>query len=177
MLRIASLCLIIVFLSGCSTYAVPRYSISVDNVTLLKGLDGKTLNVGDFTSSQPGQNEITCRAAGPIKTPDGETFSDYIRKAFINDLKIANVFLPNAPVTLTGNLNSIDFASMSGTWDISLSIKSSNGKSITISEDYSYASSFDALSACNETAQALMPAVQDLINKIISHPDFHSLIN
>jgi hypothetical protein len=29
---------------------------------------------------------------GPTKTPDGEPFSNYVRKAFVDELKIANVF-------------------------------------------------------------------------------------
>jgi len=59
-------------LTGCSTYSVSRYSMSADNVTALRDLSGKSINVGAFTAKEPGQKEIMCRGVGPIKTPDGE---------------------------------------------------------------------------------------------------------
>jgi hypothetical protein len=30
--------------------------------------------------------------------------------------------------------------------------------------------------ACNQTAQALMPAVQDLIKKLVSNPEFKAIV-
>jgi hypothetical protein len=164
-------------LSGCSTYAAHRYSISADNVTALRHLGGKTLNVGPFVSTPPGVKEITCRAVGPIKTPDGEPFSDFVRKALIDELKIANAYAANAPVTLTGTLNRIDFDSANGSWDLSLIVLSSNGKSMTVTERYTYTTSYYGETACNQTAQALMPAVQNLIGKLVRTPEFNALVN
>lgn len=176
MFRNATLCLFIIFSVGCSTYATTRYATNVDNITAIKSLNGKTINVGSFTSSQQGQKELMCRGVGPIKTPDGEPFSEFIRKALVNDLKIADAFSTNAPITLTGNLNSIDFSSASGSWNLSLTVQSSNGKSMTVNENYSYTTSFYGETACNQTAQALMPAVQNLIGKVVQSPDFKLLI-
>ncbi len=176
MLKTLSLFLIVIILSGCSTYAVNRYSISVDNVSVLKTLNG-TINVGTFTSSEPSQTEIMCRGVGPIKTPDGQTFEDFIKKALIDELKIAEVYSSSAPVTLTGNLDSIDFSSTSGTWNLAFTLKSSNGKSLSVTEDYSYSTSYYGETACNQTAQALMPAVQDLIGKLVGDGKFKSLVN
>jgi len=176
MFRNATLCLFIIFSVGCSTYATTRYATNVDNITAIKSLNGKTINVGSFSSSQQGQKELMCRGVGPIKTPDGEPFSEFIRKALVNDLKIADAFSTNAPITLTGNLNSIDFSSASGSWNLSLTVQSSNGKSMTVNENYSYTTSFYGETACNQTAQALMPAVQNLIGKVVQSPDFKLLI-
>ena len=176
MARYLVMFLIAIALSGCSTYAAYRYSISADNVMALRSLNGKTLNVGPFTSSQPGLSEIACRAVAPIKTPDGEPFADFIRKALIDELKIANAFSPTAPVTLTGHLNKIDFSSTEGNWDISLTVQSSNGKSVTLTENYAYKTSYFGETACNQTAQALMPAVQNLIGKIVRGPEFEALL-
>ena len=163
-------------LSGCSTYAAQRYSISADNVTALRALGGKTLNVGSFTSSQPGLKEIMCRGVGPIKTPDGEPFADFIRKALIDELRMANAYAVNAPITLTGNLTQIDFSSNSGNWTLALTVSSSNGKSLTITENYPYTTSFYGETACNQTAQALMPAVQNLVGKVVRSPEFLTLL-
>jgi hypothetical protein len=161
-----------IVISGCSTYAAARYSISADNVVALRSLNGRQINVGAFTSTTPGQSEIMCRGVAPIKTPDGEPFADFVRKALLDELRVANLYFPNAQVTVTGNLDSIDFSSTGGGWSLALTVRSSNGKSMTASEDYSYTSSWNGETACNQTAQALMPAVQDLVGKVLRSPEF-----
>ena len=174
--RLPLLLILVALLSGCSTYAGSRYSIRADNVTALRNLSGKTINVGVFTSTKPGLSEIMCRGVGPIKTPDGEPFSEFIRKALNDELVIANAFSSTAPVTLTGNLDEINFSSTSGDWNISLTVKSPNGKSMAVTENYSYTTSFYGETACNQTAQALMPAVQNLIGKLVRSPEFADLV-
>ncbi|MBY8966827.1 hypothetical protein KHP57_14060 [Algiphilus sp. NNCM1] len=176
-LKIGVAVLATAIMSGCSTYAANRYAISVDNVTALKQLNGKKLSVGSFTASEPGKTEIMCRGVGPIKTPDGQTFENFIKKALEDELKIAEVYSASAPVTLTGNLDAIDFSSTSGTWNLALTVKSSNGNSISVTENYSYKTSFYGETACNQTAQALMPAVQNLIGNVVRNNEFNMLLN
>ena len=161
--------------SGCSTYSANRYSTSVDNVVALRALNGTKINVGNFSSSGKSQTEIMCRGVGPIKTPDGETFENFIRKALIDELKISEIYSDTAQISLTGNLDAVDFSSNSGTWDLSLTIASSNGEALSVSEKYSFTTSFYGETACNQTAQALMPAVQNLIGKIVRNNEFKKL--
>ena len=170
------LCISLAVLVGCSTFAGHRYSISADNVIALRNLKGHKINVGTFSSSKPNLTVIVCRGFGPIKTPDGETFEYYIRKALIDELKMASIYSPNSRVTLRGHLNNIDFSSVSGGWDISLTIKSSNGKIVTVEEHYVFTSSYYGETACAQTAQALMPAVQDLLGKLVQSPLFLTLL-
>ena len=117
-----------------------------------------------------------CRGVGPIKTPDGQTFENFIKKAFVDELKIAESYSASSSITLTGNLDAIDFSSNSGTWNLALTVNSSNGNSISVSENYSYTTSFYGETACNQTAQALMPAVQNLIGKVVQNTQFAQLI-
>ena len=145
-------------------------------MTALRSLNGTKLNVGGFSASKPGQTEIMCRGVGPIRTPDGQTFENFIRKALVDELKIAEVYSSSASVTLVGNLDSIDFSSNSGTWNLALTINSSNGNTLSVSENYSYATSFYGETACYQTAQALMPAVQNLVGELVSIAEFNSLI-
>lgn len=165
-----------ILISGCSTYSTSRYAISPDNAIALRAFNGKTVNVGAFNASKPGLKEIMCRGVGPIKTPDGEPFSDFIRKALLDELRLANVYSPSAPIVLTGTLDSIDFSSTGGQWNLALTLRSSNGKSMSVSENFSYTSSFVGETACNQTAQALMPAVQNLVGKVVRSPGFENLI-
>ena len=177
MLKKLVLATMIIAASGCSTYSVNRYSVSTDNEMALKSIKGKTLNVGAFTSTKPGLTEIMCRGVGSIKTPDGQTFENFIKKALLDELEKAELYSPTSPVTLTGNLDSIGFSSSSGNWNLALTVKSTNGSEISVVENYSYTSSFFGETACNRTAQALMPAVQNLIGKVVRDSKFHNLVN
>jgi hypothetical protein len=179
MKTIASLAVITSFsvLSGCSTYSAARYTSNADNIVALRSLNGKVVNVGTFSATKPGEKEIMCRGVGPIKTPDGEPFADFVRKALVDELQLAGAYSKTAPVTLTGNLDAIDFSSASGNWNLALTVKSSNGKSITASEQYAFTTSFYGETACNQTAQAFMPAVQNLVGKIVRSQEFTSLLN
>jgi hypothetical protein len=174
--KIGLVSLVLLGVSGCSTYSVNRYAVSVDNISSLKNMADSNINVGEFSTAGESQTSIMCRGVGPIKTPDGKSFEGFIRKAFIDELKMAEAFDADAPITLTGILDSIDFSSASGSWDISMTVNSSNGKSISIKESYSFTSSFYGETACNQTAQALMPAVQNLIGKIVQNENFPKLI-
>jgi hypothetical protein len=189
--------------TGCSTFVPGRYAASVDNVTTLRKYRGQTVNVGEFaspgaaasesSSSQPnassgtspkpkaakkssGLREISCRAAGPVKAPDNETFAEYVRKALLSEIKFAEIYSDTAPVTLTGSLDHIDFSSTDGIWDLTLTVRSSNGRALTVSEKYTFETSFVAESACNQAAQAFGPGVQNLIGKLVNHPEFPALI-
>lgn len=175
--KLAVIGLALAILSGCSTYATNRYSISADNVMALKVYQDNEVGVGEFTASKPGKTSIMCRGVGPIKTPDGESFEKFVRNALISEMKMAEAYYKEGKVTLSGNLDEIDFDSTSGTWDLSLTVSSSNGESLTISDNYNYSTSFYGETACNQTAQALMPAVQNVISKLIQHDDFGSLLN
>lgn len=176
--QVLALCLLsTAFVSGCSTYATNRYSISADNVVSLKTAAANKISVGDFSATEPGLSSIMCRGVGPIKTPDGESFENFIRNALVSEMKIADVYSDDAGVTLTGNLDKIDFNSASGNWTLGVTLNSSNGKSLAVTEDYSFTSSFYGETACNQTGQALMPAVQNVITKLVSHPEFGSLVN
>ncbi len=81
---------------------------------------------------------------------------------------------------ISGEITNIEFSSISGLtngyWDIGLSLNSSNGQNFSISNKYAFKSGFDAITACNATADALAPAIQDLIKATISHPNFNKLL-
>ena len=177
MLQKIVLAIMVITVSGCSTYAVNRYSVSTDNVISLRALNGAKINIGEFTSSEPSKTEIMCRGVGPIKTPDGQTFENFIKKALTDELKIAEIYSTSSPLTLSGNLDAIAFSSNSGNWELGLTVKSTNGASISVTENYSYTTSFFGETACNQTAQALVPAVQNLIGKVVRNQEFNSLVN
>lgn len=175
-LRGFSLLLLFLLATGCSTYAANRYSVDADNVVALRGYSDSKVAVGTFTASKPGQYSLNCRMVGPIQTPGKVPFSEYIRDALISELQMAEVYDSESSVVLTGHLADIKFSSTSGGWEISLNVASSNGSSFSVFTTYDYSSSLWGETACNQTAQALAPAVQDLIRTVVFHEQFPHLM-
>ena len=64
-----------------------------------------------------------CRAVGPITTPDGEPFAEYIRKALITQLRLTRSYSPEAATRISGSLDNINFDSHEGIWRMSLPSK------------------------------------------------------
>ena len=48
----------VVVITGCSTFDVGRYGVSVENNAALKKLGGSKVAVGPFTAAEPGRKEI-----------------------------------------------------------------------------------------------------------------------
>ena len=164
-------------LSACSTMQPPRYSISVDNIQKLKTYEGAKAEI--VTLNQSASFESNCRLMGPIEPADGLTCSQFISKAFNDEFKMAEVFSTDG-TKISGDITKIEFSSITGLtngyWDIGLKLDSSNGESLSVSNKYTFKSGFDAITACNATADALSPAVQDLIQATIDHPKFSLLL-
>lgn len=179
-MKIKFVFLSILLLSGCSTYNAHTYSVSADTNYAIKSFkSGEAISVGDFSMAIPFDN--SCRAVGPISLPNNLTYQAYFKKAFEDELKIAGAYAYKDPkYILTGKINSLEMSSskglMKGYWNINLTIISSNGKSLTGAEYYEFESGFDGWTACKNTADGFMPAVQNLIGKIIKDPQFKTLI-
>ena len=174
-----SIVIVALALSACSTYMPQRYTIAADTNVALKAIPVGNINVGAFKG--PTGFDNACRAAGPIAPPDGLSFEAYIQKALADELKVAGKFDDKTPkVTLSGVVEQLAFSSArgvtGGSWDIGLRVNSSNGKSTFVSEHYEFNSGYVADTACKQTAEAYLPAVQDLIGKLVKSPEFLKLV-
>jgi len=166
-------------LSACDTFTTPRYSINADTNVALKSIGATNIGVGNF--SGPADFDTACRAVGPLAPPDGMTHTEYLKKAFEDELKVAGAFGAASPrIILSGVVNNMSFSSTrgltGGSWDINLTLSSSNGKKLSASEHYEFESGFVGFTACKQTAEAYMPAVQNLIKKIVRLPEFRALV-
>jgi hypothetical protein len=163
--------------SACSTMQPPRYAISVDNVQALKAYGDAKVEFASLI--QTASFSSNCRMMGPIEPADGLSVPQFITKAFNDELKMASIY-DNEGVRLTGDVVKVEFSSISGLtngyWDLGLKVNSTNGQSLDVENKYEFKSGFDAITACNATADALSPAVQDLIKATIAHPDFEKLL-
>jgi hypothetical protein len=168
-----------IVLGACSTYTTPRYAINADTNVALKSLGATGLSVGAFTG--PAGFDNACRAAGPLAPPDGISHTAYIKKALEDELKVAGVYAPDSPrITLSGLVNKLAFSSArgltGGSWDIDLTLNSSNGKSLSVVEHYEFESGFIADTACKQTAEAYFPAVQNILGKAVRSSEFKVLV-
>jgi len=179
MIRAMTLLPFVMLLTACSTFVTPRYSISADTNVALKALGVSGISVGLF--GEPADFDRGCRLVGPLAPPDGMTHAAYIKKALEDELKVAGLHAATSPrVTLTGAVRKLAFSSSrgltGGSWDIELTMYSSNGKSMTTSEHYEFESGYMAETACKQTAEAFLPAAQNLIGKIVRAPAFRDLV-
>ena len=166
-------------LATCSRCSDSRYLVSADTAQALRPYRGtRTVAVGPFVATVPNQREMKCRKKGTFTTPDGETFEEFVRQAFVSELTNADLHAPGAPVTLTGRLLTIDFSQgvADASWTFQFELRSSNGQWVTVLERYPIEGGADP-SACRETARALMPALQHLVAKIVRHPGFPRLLS
>lgn len=96
----------------------------------------------------------------------------------MNELKLSEVYAEDAKVKLSGHFTKLNFSSGStkSSWHIVLEVRSSNGSSTTVEEVYKFPFSLIANSVCGQAAQAFVPAVQDLLGKLVHSPDFAKLV-
>ena len=161
-------------LTGCETFAIHNYSLSNKNtdaiITAMNAGEVKSIAVGEFSASSPGQFEMTCGMNKQIRTPRHTPFEKYVREALIAELKKADAYSLDqieAGKVITGHLDKFRFNSDTGGWDINLIITFKSGESFTVSESYLIDDT-----SCQQVTATAVPAVQDLIYKVITHPIF-----
>jgi hypothetical protein len=167
-------------LAACETPTTQRYAISADNNLAIKAI-GVT-GIGIRTFSAPSDFSANCRALGPMQVADNLTHTQYIQKALEDELKVSGAFAQASTprVTLGGKVNKLEFSSTKGItggyWHVDLTIDSSNGKKLDVSEYYEFNSGFVANDACRNTAEAFSRAVQNLIGKVVRSPGFAEMV-
>ncbi len=166
-------------LAACQPLTIQRYAISADNNQAIKAIGATGIGIKVFTSDA--DFDFHCRAVGAIQASDNVSYTQYIQKAFEDELKIAGAYASASPrVTLGGRVNVLDFSSnvnvTRGYWKIGITLDSSNGKSLTVNEIYEFDSGVEPISACRNTADAYSRAVQNLVGKAFKHPSFADLV-
>lgn len=179
--QLAAVALLAALGAGCETPTSQRYAISADNNIAIRSLGATGVGVGSF--SGPSTFDPQCRLVGPLQVADGVSHTEYIQRAFDSEFKLAGVTLPaGAPrILLTGQVNKLEFASITGpgtkdAWRIDLTLRSSNGKALSVQTRYEFSGGFLGTEACRQTAEAFPRAVQDLIATTLRHSQFASLL-
>lgn len=168
-----------ILLTACETPTTQRYAIAPNNNVAIKTIGATGIGVGTFMP--PASFSETCRALGPLRVADNLTHTQYIQRAFEDELKVAGAFAASdARVTLTGKVTRLESSSSrgltGGSWNIDLDLASSNGQRMSVADYYEFDSGFSAPEACRQTAEAFSRAVQNLIGKAARNPSFAALV-
>jgi hypothetical protein len=168
-----------VALSACAVSTQRYYSVP-DNTPLLKQFAERKVRVEPFKLAT--SFDSACRGFTRITPPVNMTFEEYFQRALADEFKTAGIYEENNPnVILKGTIDELDYSSGSalsnGNWTIGLKLVSSSGQSIYMSEMYSFDSVWEADSGCRRVADAFLPAVQNLITKILKAESFRTLLN
>jgi hypothetical protein len=167
-----------IYISGCS-FNTSKYGASFENIETLKGYRGVQVSVKPFTSKKPGKSSLSCRAAGSVVTPNGESFEGYIHDAFVSELKLAGIYNEQSNVILSGHFTEMDFNSNigNGKWTFELKASSSaTNNSVKIISKHEFSTNWVADKACQQVAQEFSPAVQVLIRDLITNSKFKDLV-
>lgn len=113
MIELSRCCLVVsaCFISGCSTFSVPKYEPSIVNAGALLADRTVQVRVGAFSvveqdADKPNQFTIDDSSS----SPRGESYVEFLRDAVRQEMRIAGILSENADVEISGVLlkNEID---------------------------------------------------------------------
>ena len=164
-------------LAGCDTYTAQQYQSSPANVIALQSIaaTGKRASVGSVTTASGVETNPTCRLAGPLDIGGGQDVATAIKQAFQAEFLAGNIYSSRGrPINIT--VTELKPDSMSGNWTIGLAVASSNGQGFDVKTVHNFSTSFSAMAACNNTADAFNRALAKSINNVVLNPRFRSLL-
>lgn len=175
MKKLLVLLFILPFLASCTIHkGLWNYYPDEETIEIVQSHIEEPINIGDFYDASY-RTELSCRTTAILEAPDDNEFKDIMRHALIDELKQANRYDENAPVTIRGLLNRIDVDTNKGAWIIRMSFKSSNGKQMTIEEERVYGSLPTSEVACTQAAFHYLPLLKSFMKKLLASPEFAEL--
>lgn len=169
--------LLVGLMSGCTMNAV-NYQPDFNLVNEMKDQDLKKINIGEITSENPKVNKISIRGSSMV-SPFNSSYADYLEVALREQLQQADLYSKSSSITIFGELliNKINAAGFSvGTADISAQFKVEDSGEIlfdkVVAINHEWASSFVGAVAIPNAQNNYPLAVQKLISKLMSDPEF-----
>jgi len=176
--RLAGL-LVAGWLAGCAAMPTPSYQPSVDTTQLLLQRRDASMAAGAFSAASDVPNRTLAVRANQLSADgiDG-TFSGYLRNALIIELKTAGRFDEDSPIRIDGTLLRNELNAGAGTGSATLETHFTvtrrgariYDKSLTVVHKWD--SSFMGAIAIPAAVQNYVGAVQKLLQKFLTDPDF-----
>ena len=171
-------CLLAPVVGGCAPAISQRYYPSAKNAMALRGIAAlrpQGLVVGKF---EGGPESVTCRLAA-ISPPDRQSFAEFIRGAFSDELSLAGLAADKSGLELRGTIKSLDVDCSTfgtGMWTIAFEYSVGGHPPVLVKADYEFEGAFAGATVFNNAQQALVPAVQDLIRQIVTSTEFQAAV-
>lgn len=164
------------FLSACVRY-IDGYNSDPQIVSALGAYGGQKIRVVDFDSALGEGYASACRGYNLIATAGKGGLVRYIQDAFISELELAGMYSPDSPLILKGTVTQILVETLThGKWTLKMTLLSSNGRSLSVSEQFPFKANIAGQHAC-QTASDMYPyAVRNLIRKLVTSPNFKLLL-
>lgn len=168
-----------VLLSGCETTnsAIP-YEVSTDNVIAIQsGLQTKKVSVSGVALAPGVSENLLCRMNGDVIVAPGKSLSQYVKEAFQKEIFAAQAYDTHGRA-IQGRIEALSFSSVTpANWTIKMHVSSSSSEGYSVSVNYPFETSWIAIEACKNTANAFAPAVQELLKQVVTNPQFPTLAN
>ncbi|WP_353191067.1 hypothetical protein [Pandoraea pnomenusa] len=167
------MCFSALLLSGCETTNSIPYKASTSNVIAIQqALQPAKVSVADIKLASGVEENPLCRLMGPVKVAPGKTLPQYIKEALQEELFLAQAYDTKGPA-IEGSIDELSFSSVApANWKISMTVKSAKSAGYKVSVNFPFETSFTAISACKNVADAFGPAVQELLKQVVTNPQF-----
>ncbi|OOG58368.1 hypothetical protein [Rhodanobacter sp. C03] len=175
----AGLLLLLGLVTGCASIAAPTYQPSVDTTQVLLEHREARLAVGPFVASVGVPNTGLSVRGNQLSAGGSDgTFSDYLRNALITELKTAGRFDQQSQMRIEGVLanNALDAGAATGSATVAahfvVTKASVNIYDKTLTVTHTWDSSFMGAIAIPSAVQNYAGAIQKLVFKLVTDPDF-----
>jgi len=179
--RLLMLLPFVLALSACETTNSIPYKASPTNTIYFQNklaAKNRKIAVGQITIAAGVDEKPDCRLLGPIVVAPGKTIRQYIKEALQEELLLAGSYDPASSTVIEAEIDELSVSSVSpASWKVGLRVRSNKSQGYRVVGNYKFDTSFTAISACKNTADAFGPAVQELIKKMIEDKGFDELIN
>lgn len=167
-------------LSACISTPAPKYQPGIENTSRL--IDSKLkMTVGPFTAAQDVENDSLGMRGSQLKGGSDGTYATYLREALIAELQASGGLIENGHLVLSGQLtdNRLNAGNIkTGTANVGARFVLQSGSQTlydkTLAADHQWDSSFIGAIAIPAAIDNYATAVQKLINKLLSDPEFIS---
>lgn len=176
MKRLLIVLLALLTLSAC-VRSVDGYNSDPYIVSILGTFSNKKIRIDPFEATLSGSGINQCRGYSIITTPGEGGLVQYIQDAFISELELARLYSPDSPIILKGYVSQISLSTLTnGEWILKMTLASNNGRSISAQETLHFKTNIVGQSACQVASDMYSYAVQNLIRKLVMHPNFKLLL-
>jgi len=156
------------------------YQVSKDNVVELSNLKAAetTYKLILEKSESTNNDYFMCRGWFPLYANGQLPFDNYIANAMKSEMEAAGVYSADSNNSIKLKLEKIDYENMiSARWKLQIKVEINDTTQFSVDDEYAFSGHFVATPACERTAAAFMPAVQSLLNKLYSNPEFSSALS